>query len=41
VACLIGEIKHAWGEGKVGACLFMDIKGAFDYMVWAKLIGGL
>uniref|UniRef100_A0A093V4Z1 Putative RNA-directed DNA polymerase from transposon X-element n=1 Tax=Talaromyces marneffei PM1 TaxID=1077442 RepID=A0A093V4Z1_TALMA len=41
VACLIGEIEHAWGNGKLGACLFMDIKGAFDYVVWSKLIGGL
>ncbi|QGA12366.1 hypothetical protein EYB26_000010 [Talaromyces marneffei] len=41
VACLIAEIEHAWGEGKLGACLFMDIKGAFDYVVWSKLRGGL
>lgn len=41
VACLIGEIERAWGEGKLGACLFMDIKGACDYVVGRKLIGGL
>jgi hypothetical protein len=41
VACLIGEIEQAWGEGKLGACLFMDIKGAFDHVVGSKLIGGL
>lgn len=41
VACLIGEIEHAWGEGRIGACLFMDIKGAFDHVVRSKLIGGL
>uniref|UniRef100_A0A093VF66 Putative RNA-directed DNA polymerase from transposon X-element n=1 Tax=Talaromyces marneffei PM1 TaxID=1077442 RepID=A0A093VF66_TALMA len=33
VVCLIGEIENAWGNGKLGACLFMDIKGAFDYVV--------
>jgi hypothetical protein len=37
----MGEIEYAWGEGKVEVCLFMDIKGAFDYVVWAKLIRGL
>jgi hypothetical protein len=41
VACLIGEIEHAWGNHKVGACLFMDIQGAFDHVVRSKLIGGL
>ena len=41
VACLIGEIESAWSEGKLGACLFMDIKGAFDHVVRGKLIGGL
>lgn len=41
VACLIGEIEQAWGEGKLGACLFMDIMGAFDHVVRQKLIGGL
>ncbi len=39
VACLIGEIEQAWGEGKLGACLFMDIMGAFDHVVRQKLIG--
>ena len=41
VAYLIDEIESAWSEGKLRACLFMDIKGAFDYMVRGKLIGGL
>jgi hypothetical protein len=41
VACLIGEIEYAWSEGKLGACLFMDIKGAFDYVIGHKLINGL
>ena len=41
VACLIGEVERAWGDHEVGACLFMDIKGAFDHVVGSKLIGGL
>ncbi|KAL3707906.1 hypothetical protein TMatcc_005888, partial [Talaromyces marneffei ATCC 18224] len=41
VACLIGKIEHALGNGKLRACLFMDIKSAFDYVVWSKLIEGL
>lgn len=39
MACLIGEIEQAWGEGKLGARLFMDVMGAFDYVVRRKLIG--
>jgi hypothetical protein len=41
VACLISEVERAWSEGKLGACLFMDIKGAFDYVVGHELIEGL
>jgi hypothetical protein len=41
VAYLIDEIKQAWGKGKLGACLFMDIIGAFDHVVRQKLIRGL
>jgi hypothetical protein len=41
VACFIGEIKRAWGNHEIGACLFMDIKGAFNHVVGSKLIGGL
>jgi hypothetical protein len=41
VACFIGEIEYAWSEGKLGACLFMDIKGAFDYVIGHKLINRL
>lgn len=32
VACLIGEIEHAWGKGKLGACQFMDINEPFDWI---------
>jgi hypothetical protein len=41
IACLIDKIKHAWGNHEIRACLFMDIKGAFDHIVGSKLIGGL
>ncbi|EED14170.1 reverse transcriptase, putative [Talaromyces stipitatus ATCC 10500] len=38
VACLVEEIHQAWANGKLAAALFMDIKGAFDHVVLARLI---
>jgi ribonuclease HI len=41
VACLIEYIHQAWLQRKLGATLFMDIKGAFDHVLLGKLIGVL
>ncbi|EED23618.1 reverse transcriptase, putative [Talaromyces stipitatus ATCC 10500] len=38
VACLVEEIHQAWANGKLAAALFMDIEGAFDHVILAKLV---
>ncbi|EED18393.1 reverse transcriptase, putative [Talaromyces stipitatus ATCC 10500] len=38
VACLVEEIHQAWANRKLAAALFMDIEGAFDHVILAKLV---
>ncbi|EED23621.1 reverse transcriptase, putative [Talaromyces stipitatus ATCC 10500] len=38
VAYLVEEIHQAWANRKLAAALFMDIEGAFDHVILAKLV---
>jgi hypothetical protein len=37
VACLIQDVHQAWGQKELMGALFMDVKGAFDYVDAARL----
>jgi Reverse transcriptase (RNA-dependent DNA polymerase) len=38
VAKLIYTIKKAWSQNRLLGALFMDVKGAFDYVVKERLL---
>jgi hypothetical protein len=38
VACLIQDVHQAWDQKLLLASLFIDVKGAFDHVVAARLV---
>ena len=39
VASLVHKVQESWAEKKLAAALFMDVKGAFDYVSKTRLVG--